>query len=62
MQHGHGRAPLTWTCTMDMDMHHGHGHAPWTWTCTMDMDVDYYWTGALGFNMQKFVITLILTL
>jgi hypothetical protein len=35
MQHGHGHAVWTWTCSMDMDMEHIFGHAAWIWT--MDM-------------------------
>jgi hypothetical protein len=38
VQHGHERAPWTWTCTMDKDipndmgMLYGNVHAAWTWT------------------------------
>jgi hypothetical protein len=32
MQHEHGHAAWTWTCSMDMDTQHGFGHVAWTWT------------------------------
>jgi hypothetical protein len=48
MQHGHGQAAKSWTCSMDLDMHRGHGHA--AWTCIMDTVMQHgqghnLWTG-----------------
>jgi hypothetical protein len=39
MQHRHGRAAWTWSCSMDIGLWHGHGHALRTWTCSMNWDM-----------------------
>jgi hypothetical protein len=41
MQHGHGNAAFTWTCSIYIDMQHGHEHAALAWTRSIYMDMQH---------------------
>ncbi len=66
MQHGHGYAAWTYTCSMDIDMQyrHGHGHAAWTLICSigmimpvdMDMDMQNEYSMYMDINIVDYTL------
>jgi hypothetical protein len=45
MQHGHGLAARTWTCSVDIYMQRGHLHAAWTLhAASKVLDMQHQWT------------------